>query len=188
MRFPVAVRSSEASTNRRHCWFYRRASFASGVQTKLVRFERNDVSSVRIVMIDLKREPKIRRHPLAMSSRNFHHLATVESPMVLQKSRSGLKDGHDLVHTLSKLRIALILGQELRTHTNVARFPRLAAIVSAINPTRGDSDVHPLLVRWIGKDCMQAQAAASRLPLRSVRMIVETLYQRPCLARVIGSK
>jgi hypothetical protein len=35
---------------------------------------------------------------------------------------------------------------------------------------------------------VQAQAAAARLPLRPVRMIVQALYERPGLAGIIRSK
>ena len=57
--------------------------------------------------------------------------------MVLQKESLRLgRMTYDLVHALSKLRILLALGQKLRAHTNVSRFPRFATIFGAIEAAR----------------------------------------------------
>ena len=90
----------------------------------------------------------------------------------------------DFVHALSPLRILLIRGHEARADSLVARLPILAAVVRSIDPSRRDRHEHSFRTRRIGKNRVQAQAAAAGLPLRAMRMIEEAAIERPRLAAV----
>src|SRR5438128_9014963 len=94
----------------------------------------------------------------------------------------------ELVHALAKLGILLTGRQKLRAHAHVAHVPVLPAIVCAINAGGRNSNVHALRVCRIEKNRMQAKPATTRLPLRTVRMIVKSFNERPGFAGIIRSK
>src|SRR4051812_45136854 len=94
----------------------------------------------------------------------------------------------DLVYALPKLRITMFGRQKLRAHADVPRFPTLPAVVCAINASGRDRDVHSIFVRRVLQDRVQTQAATAGLPLRPVRMIEESFYDRPTCAGVVRSE
>src|SRR5215467_7862365 len=89
-----------------------------------------------------------------------------------------------LVHALSPFRILLVGRHEFRADAFVPRLPVGSAVVCAIDAARRDGDPDAIFVGRIGKDCVQAQAAAARLPLCPMWMIKQTPLERPRLARI----
>src|SRR6266404_6731914 len=95
--------------------------------------------------------------------------------MILEKeSLRFTRMADDLMDALAKLGITILRRQKLGSHPHIAGVPRFPAIIGAINASRGNRNMHAFFVFGIRKDCMQAQPSATRLPLRSMRMIVET--------------
>src|SRR6185369_10851023 len=86
---------------------------------------------------------------------------------------------HDFVYALSPFGILLIRRHKARADSLVTRLPILSAVFSAINAASRDRNPHSIFVRRIRQDSMQAKAAATRHPLRSVRMIEQASFQRP---------
>src|SRR5229473_4448531 len=158
------------------------AQLRFGHATELVRLERQRIDRVQIVGMHRHRKSKVRWYaPGDVAPRIAAIVAAVQSEMVLEKQAIRARGvAHHLVHALAKLRI--LLGQELRPDSLVAGFPRAAAIHRPVNPGGGDRHQHPLGVRRVGDDRMQAQSPASRLPSASMRMIEKSADQRPILA------
>src|ERR1041385_2551789 len=90
----------------------------------------------------------------------------------------------NFVDALSPFWILLIGRHEARADTFLARFLGFATIVSAIDTAGRNRDVHPLRVRRVRKNRVQAKSAAARLPLGAMWMIEEASIQRPILATV----
>src|SRR6266404_9090300 len=109
--------------------------------------------------------------------------------MILKKELVRLTSmAGDLVNTLAKFRIPMLRRQELGPHSYVARVPGLPTVIGAINSSSGDRNVHPFFVSRIRKDRMETQTAATRLPLRPMRMIVKTSDQGPAFAGIVRTK
>src|SRR6266571_6384614 len=105
--------------------------------------------------------------------------------MMLQKHSIRIRSvAHDFMHTLTPFRVLLIGRHEARADSFVARLPSLAAILSSVNTARGDRNPHSLLIRGIGKNCVQTEPTAAGHPLSAVRMIEQAAIERPGLATV----
>ncbi len=104
-------------------------------------------------------------------------VAAVHTPVVLQEQhpRTARVSIH-LVHALAEFGW-LGIGQEWCGDAAVAGLPGVLAVLAAVHAAGGDGDQHPLLVSGVRQDGMQAQPAAARLPLRSVRMVPQAADQ-----------
>src|SRR6266700_5703556 len=91
---------------------------------------------------------------------------------------------HHLMHALAPFGKLIFGRHEFGTNTFVARLPVPAAVVRAINAAGRDRYEHPLIVRWIGKNSVQAESTAARHPLRAMRMIEQAAFERPRLAGI----
>ena len=103
--------------------------------------------------------------------------------MILQKEAAFTRGVvGNLVDALAEL--GILVRQELRAHTDVARPPCRAAVVGAVATAGRHRDDHPVLVRRIGHDRMQTHSAAARRPLWTMRMIEQSVDGAPALAAV----
>src|SRR5258708_36365560 len=91
---------------------------------------------------------------------------------------------HNLVHALAPFGILLIGWQKRGADTFVAWLPVLAAVVGAINAAGRNRDKQSFGIDRVGKNRVQAKAAATWLPLRAMRMIEQSLLEQPGFARI----
>ena len=100
-------------------------------------------------------------------------VAAVDPAVVLEVEPLGVAGvaGH-LVHALAELEVVSV-GHEADDDPPVARLPRRAAVVGAVDAGRGDGDQQALRVVRVDEDGVQAQPTAARLPLRPVRVVPE---------------
>ena len=101
-------------------------------------------------------------------------VAAIDAAVVLevQPLRVGGVAG-DLVHALAELGRRRV-GQERNGDAGVARLPRLAAVVAAIDAGRRDGDEDAGRVVRMDEHGVQAQPASARLPLRAMRVVPQT--------------
>src|ERR1700716_627673 len=125
-------------------------------------------------------KPKSDGTPLAMSFHVAGIIATIESPMILQEQT--LRPGtvlHNFVHALAKFR--MLVRQKLCSHTIIPCLPCCSAVIGAVCARRGDSNHHAPGICRIRHDRMQTHTSATWYPFRTVRMIEQPFYGRPCL-------
>ena len=85
--------------------------------------------------------------------------------ILLKKKRTAVAGVKQLVNALAEFR--KLVWKKFGACSLVCGLPRLSAVIGAKNPDRRDPDKHPILVRGIYDDGMQAEATCTRLPSRS---------------------
>src|SRR6202011_1999830 len=114
---------------------------------------------------------KIGGHSVADVLPGFSRIVrAIQAPVVLEEEAFGpARVHHDFVYALSELRI--FFGHELHANAPVAGAPGASSIVGSVSAARGNRDIHTLMVRGIGQNGVQAEAAVPGNPARPVRMI-----------------
>src|SRR5262245_25179440 len=89
----------------------------------------------------------------------------------------------EFMHALSELRI--FVGKELCSQALVFRLTGFTSVLGAIHSGRGNRNMHSLYVAGIEDDRVKTHAASAWLPLRPVRVIEQSAYERPASSSVI---
>ena len=113
--------------------------------------------------------------------------AAIDTAVVLlEKQSRHRRREQQLVNALAVFWI--LLRHELRARPAVLRAPCRAAIVGAKDADRRDADEHPLRVRRVELDRVQAEPAGSGMPMFSRRMRAQAGHFTPCFSCVIAAK
>src|ERR1700693_3424140 len=93
-----------------------------------------------------------------------------------------------LVHALTELREALILGNVGDLDASIRRLPARASVAGAVDTRGRHRDQHVVGIGWMRENRVQAGASATGHPLRSVGVLPQALHERETLPAVVGSK
>src|ERR1700738_4813443 len=131
--------------------------------------------------IDLQSKAKIRRDAVSDIFPGIGAIvAAIKAPVILEVYPLRVRRmADDLVNALAPLGILLVGRQKLGAHAFIARLPVFAAVIRAIDAAGRDGDEQAFVIRWVRKNGVQAESAAARHPLRSVRMIEQPTLKRP---------
>ena len=91
--------------------------------------------------------------------------------VLLKEKRTVLAGEEEFVDALAEF--WKLVRKKFGSCSLVGRLPRFRAVLAPENPDGRDPDKHPILVRGIYDDGMQAEATCTRLPSRSAGVVRE---------------
>lgn len=160
--------------------------FTIHAHAEFVAFLQRDVHCARVGGVDGDREAEARRQfAFADVDPVFAGIVTaIDTAMVLLIDQVGVRGvHHHFMDTLPEF--GEFVRHEISAHIPVAGAPGLPTVVGAVAARGGDRDIHPLGIRGIQKDGVQAQASGAGIPLAALRMIVQGFVDLPGLAAVL---
>ena len=96
--------------------------------------------------------------------------AAVDSAMILLEKKQTVVAGEkQLVNALAEFR--KLFREKFGACSLVCGLPGFSPVIGAKNPDRRDPDEHPVLLRGIDGDRMQAKPSCTRLPPRAAGMV-----------------